>query len=192
VIRPDAGPGELHRNGGPAVLVVHERPQDHPTPLPEHRLPTTHEIRRRHGRLDVLLFRVADESFAIDLSAVEEAIDIPPVHHVPEMPHAMLGVITVRGTLTAVYSPAAALGVGLHDGTSALIFRRGQSRLAVVVDEVDDVIALDLSLLRDTPTLEANDGTVLGVVRQGDALLALVDADALLAACQAVPLLETA
>jgi chemotaxis signal transduction protein len=91
-----------------------------------------------------------------------------------------------------VYSPAAALGVGLHDGTSALIFRRGRSRVAVVVDEVDDVISLDLALLRDTPTLATNDGTVLGVVRQGDALIALVDADALLAACQAVPHLETA
>ena len=148
--------------------------------------------RARTGQLDVLLFRVAGESFAIDLSAVEEAIDIPPVHHVPEMPHAMLGVITVRGNLTALYSPAAALGVGLHDGTSALIFRRERARVAVVVDEVDDVVSLDLALLRDTPTLDSSDATVLGVVRQGDSLLALVDAEELLAACQAVPLPETA
>jgi purine-binding chemotaxis protein CheW len=220
MIRPTAPSVEIHRNGGPSVLVVEERPQARQLPLPENRLPTDHEdhlhvdsqaaakadtpatatpaptlrdrVRARSGHLDVLLFRVADESFAIDLSAVEEAVDIPPVHHVPEMPHAMLGVIMVRDTLTAVYSPAAALGVGLHDGTSALIFRRGRSRLAVVVDEVDDVVSLDLSLLRDTPTLETNDGTVLGVVRQGDALIALVDADALLAACQVVPHLETA
>jgi purine-binding chemotaxis protein CheW len=203
------------------VLVVDERPTGRSTPLQESPLPTPHEDRQqvnplvadpaavppahattvqslrdrarvRSGQLDVLLFRIADESFAIDLSAVEEAIDIPPVHHVPEMPHAMLGVITVRGMLTAVYSPAAALGVGLHDGTSALIFRRGRSRVAVVVDEVDDVVSLDLMLLRDTPTLETNDGTVLGVLRQGDSLLALVDAEQLLAVCQAVPLPETA
>jgi hypothetical protein len=32
---------------------------------------------------------------------------------------------------------------------------------------------------------------LLGVVRQRDALLALVDAESLLATCQAVPLLET-
>jgi purine-binding chemotaxis protein CheW len=197
--RPLAQPGALHRNGGPSVLVVDERAPGRSTPHQESCLPDIHiasslrdRARARTGTLDVLLFRVADESFAIDLSAVEEAIDIPPVHHVPEMPHAMLGVITVRGTLTAVYSPAAALGVGLHDGTSALIFRRERSRVAVVVDEVDDVVSLDLALLRDTPTLEANDGAVLGVVRQGDSLLALVDAEELLAACQAVPLLETA
>jgi len=148
--------------------------------------------RARSGRLEILLVRIGDERFAIDLAAVEVAIDISPVHYVPEMPPAMLGVITVRGTLTSVYSPAAALGLSLHDGTSALIFRRGRSRLAIVVDEVDDVTSLDLSLLRDAPGLDAGDGIVLGVVRQHDALLALVDTDALLAACQAVPLLETA
>jgi chemotaxis signal transduction protein len=149
-------------------------------------------VRARTGQLDVLFFRAGDERFAVDLAAVEEAIDIPPVHHVPEMPPAMLGVITVRGMLTPVYSPAAALGLSLHDGTSALIFRRGRSRVAIVVDEVDDAASLDLSLLRDPPILDASDGIVLGVVRQRDVLLALVDTDALLAACQATPLLETA
>lgn len=150
------------------------------------------QARARSGQAEILLFRVAEERFAIDLAAVEEAIDIPPVHYVPEMPPAMLGVITVRRTLTSVYSPAAALGLALHDGTSALIFRRGAARIAIVVDEVDDVATLDLALLRDAPALDAGDGIVLGVVRQHDVLLALVDADALIAACQAAPLLETA
>jgi purine-binding chemotaxis protein CheW len=154
--------------------------------------PLRDRARARSGQVEILLFRVADERFAIELAAVEEAIDIAPVHHVPEMPPAMLGVITVRGTLTSVFSPAAALGLSLHDGTSALIFRRGRTRVAVVVDEVDDVTSLDLALLRDAPALDAGDGIVLGVVRQQDVLLALVDADALIAACQAASLLETA
>lgn len=149
-------------------------------------------VRGRSGQLEILLLKVGDERFGVELAAVEEAIDIPPVHHVPEMPPAMLGVITVRGVLTTVYSPSDALGIALHDGTSALIFRRGRSRLAIVVDEVDDVTTLDLSLLRDAPVLDAGDGIVLGVVRQQDTLLTLVDTDALLAACQAAPLLETA
>lgn len=149
-------------------------------------------VRNRAGQLEVLLLKIGDERFGVELAAVEEAIDIPPVHHVPEMPPAMLGVITVRGVLTTVYSPSDALGIALHDGTSALIFRRGRARLGIVVDEVDDVTTLDLSLLRDAPVLDAGDGIVLGVVRQQDTLLTLVDTDALLAACQAAPLLETA
>ena len=150
------------------------------------------QARARTGRAEILLFRVGEERFGMELAAVEDAIDLPPVHHVPEMPPAMLGVITVRGTLTSVYSPAAALGLPLHDGTSALIFRRGRSRVAIVVDEVDDVATLDLSTLRDAPALDAADGILLGVVRQGDVLLALVDAEPLIAACQAASLLEIA
>ena len=148
--------------------------------------------RARTGTVEMLVFRVGRERFGIELAAVEEAIDIPPVHHVPEMPPSMLGVITVRGTLTSVYSPTIALGLPIEDGTSALIFRRGRSRLAVVVDEVDDVSTLDLATLRDAPSLDAGDGLLLGVVRRHESLLALVDADALLAACQAAPLLEIA
>ena len=148
--------------------------------------------RGRIGSVEMLVFRVGRERFGIELAAVEEAIDIPPVHHVPEMPPSMLGVITVRGTLTSVYSPSVALGLPIDDGTSALIFRRGRARLAVVVDEVDDVSTLDLSTLRDAPAVEAGDGLLLGVVRRHESLLSLVDADALLAACQAAPLLERA
>lgn len=148
--------------------------------------------RARTGTVEMLVFRVGRERFGIELAAVEEAIDIPPVHHVPEMPPSMLGVITVRGTLTSVYSPTIALGLPIEDGTSALIFRRGCARLAVVVDEVDDVSTLDLATLRDAPSLDAGDGLLLGVVRRHESLLALVDADALLAACQAAPLLEIA
>jgi purine-binding chemotaxis protein CheW len=149
-------------------------------------------VRARTGSADLLLFRVAGERFAIDLAAVEEAIDLPPVHHVPEMPPAMLGVITVRGMLTPVYSPQAALGLALTDGASALIFKRGRHRFALVIDDVEDVMTLDLATLRDAPGVDESENVLLGVVRQRDALLALVDAESLLATCQAVPLLETA
>jgi chemotaxis signal transduction protein len=149
-------------------------------------------VRARSGTVDLLLFRVAGERFAIDLAAVEEAIDLPPVHHVPEMPPSMLGVITVRGTLTPAYSPQSALGLALTDGASALIFKRGRHRFALVIDDVEDVATLDLATLRDAPGAAESEGVLLGVVRQRDTLLAVVDAESLLATCQAVPLLETA
>lgn len=149
-------------------------------------------VRARTGKIDLLLFRVANERFGLELGSVEEAIDLPPVHHVPEMPPSMLGVITVRGTLTPVYSPQVALGLDLTDGASALIFKRGRQRFALVIDDVEDVASLDLTQLRDAPGLDDSEGIVLGVIRQRDTLLALVDTESLLATCQAVPLLEIA
>jgi purine-binding chemotaxis protein CheW len=148
--------------------------------------------RNRRGSAELLVFAVGHEWFGIDLSAVEEAIDLPRVRHIPEMPPAMLGVITVRSTLTPVYSPAVALGSAAASDASALIFRRARGRLAIAVDDVDDVHTVDLAQLRDVPGLDARDGLLLGVLRYRTTLLALVDAEALIAACQTVPVLETA
>jgi purine-binding chemotaxis protein CheW len=148
--------------------------------------------RGRRGMVELLVFRVAHERFAVELASVDEAVDLAGIHHVPEMPPAMLGVVTVRDVLTPVYSPQDALGVALASGGCALVFRRGRSRLAIRVDDVEDIMSLDLGDLRDAPPTGSGAGMLLGVVRDADALLALVDADALLAACQAVPTSETA
>jgi purine-binding chemotaxis protein CheW len=146
--------------------------------------------RARTGPVELLLFRIGGELFGMELAGIEEAIDLPQIRHVPEMPPSMLGVITARGTLTPIYSPEHALGVTLASRGSALVFRRGARRVALIVDDVDDVFSLDLALLRDAPGIDASDGVLLGVIRRSDTLLAVVDAEALITACQAVPIME--
>lgn len=165
---------------------------DAPRVMPMHDVPATDtrslrdKVRARDGVAEILIFVVGGERFGVELAAVEEAIDLPPIHHVPEMPPAMRGVITVRASITSVYSPRQALGLAEAAGACALIFRRRRSRLALVVDDVDDARPIDLATLRDAPNA-GHEGVVLGVARHGDALLSLVDAEALLAACQATP-----
>lgn len=156
----------------------------HAEPAPDTRS-LREKARARDGVAEILVFIVGGERFGIELASVEEAIDLPPVHHVPEMPGAMLGVTTVRGSLTSVYSPRQALGRAQQTGGCALVFRRRRSRLAFVIDDVDDARPIDLATLRDAPNASSA-GVVIGVVRHGDVLLSLVDVDALLAACQAL------
>jgi purine-binding chemotaxis protein CheW len=148
--------------------------------------------RGRTGLAELLMFRVGAERFAVELSCVEEAIDLPEPHHVPEMPPAMLGVITVRDTLTPVFTPDDALGVAAESNGAALIFRSTRGRFALAIDDVDDVMSLDLAQLRDAPGLDGADARILGVARNGSGIVALVDAEALIAACQATPIPELA
>ncbi|HEV7994130.1 MAG TPA: chemotaxis protein CheW [Gemmatimonadaceae bacterium] len=156
------------------------------------RRPLRERARGRSGNAELLMFRIGAERFAVELICVEEAIDLPDVHHVPEMPPAMLGVITVRETLTPVFTPDEALGVPVQGRGAALIFRSERGRFALAIDDVDDVMTLDLATLRDAPGSDVADAVVLGVARIGDAIVALVDADALVVACQALPVLELA
>ncbi|MEO6526050.1 MAG: chemotaxis protein CheW [Gemmatimonadaceae bacterium] len=156
------------------------------------RRPLRERARNRDGIAELLMFRIGTERFAVELMCVEEAIDLPDVHHVPEMPPAMLGVITVRGALTPVFTPITALGVPVEGKGAALIFRSERGRFALAIDDVDDVMTLDLAVLRDAPGSDIADSVVLGVVRNEGVIVALVDADALILACQSIPVLELA
>jgi chemotaxis signal transduction protein len=64
--------------------------------------------------------------------------------------------------------------------------------VGVLIDDVENAIAVDLRELRGAPATEGDDTLVLGVIRHEGALIAIVDADALIAACQIAAILETA
>ena len=157
------------------------------------RLPFAERVRSAEGTVDLLIFRVGGELFATALDAVEEALELPQLSAIPEMPISMLGVVTLRGRMLPTYSPARPLGVSLQrDDAAALVVSAGDRRIALAVDDVDDVMTLDLTLLRSAPVTGAErDALVLGVARRDDVLIAVLDADALVAACLTDQALET-
>jgi chemotaxis signal transduction protein len=135
---------------------------------------------------DLLLFRVGRELFAAELAAVEEAIDLTAGHTVQQVPGASSparGIVTLRGVLVPLFSPASALGVAPGEATTALVVRDAAGRIAIVADDVEDVLTLCDGELGPVPAGNARDAAVLrGVVRRGTMLVAVVDLDALIAA----------
>lgn len=143
------------------------------------------------GEVELLMFRLGSELFAFDLVAAEEAVELESVHAVPDMPEAMRGVIDLRGRLVPVYSPSETLRAPhAPEGGVLVLMRAGDRRVALMVDDVEDVIVLDRTMLRPPPSADA-DSLVLGVAFIGDALVTVVDAHVLVAAC-AVPVLAEA
>ncbi len=150
------------------------------------RRPLREAIAARAGLSDTLVFRVGNERFAIDLGAVEEAIELPSVHHLPEMPEHLLGVFELRSRLVPIYSPERVLRVALaSDAAAVLVLRAGDKRLGLAVDDVDDVLAIHGAAVRRAPIPDNDDNVLLGVIRRGADLLALVDAESLALACLA-------
>ena len=148
------------------------------------RRPLRERVRERTGIADLLMFRIGEELFATDLASVEEAVTLPEIHHLPEMPAAMLGAFNLRGRLTPVYSPSHVIGVPLRGAAqAALLVRSGTRRLGLAVDDVEDVFQVDLATVREAPGTDDADGILLGVAHHGRELVAIVDAEALVAAC---------
>ncbi|HVA56936.1 MAG: chemotaxis protein CheW [Gemmatimonadaceae bacterium] len=138
-----------------------------------------------------LVFRVGHELFALPLDAVEEAIDLDQVQPIPEMSATMLGVVSLRGELVPLYAPSALLGVTADSQAAALIFVTARGRVALAVDDVDDVMTISPAELLRAP-MDFGDGVLVGVARRDADLIGVLDPEALVAACRTDPALETA
>ena len=141
-------------------------------------------MKEGRGVVSLLMFRIGHELFATDLASIEEAVELPEIHPLPEMPAAMLGAFDLRGRLTPVFSPAHVIGVPLRGAaTAALVVRSDGHRVGLAVDDVEDVLQVDLASVREAPGIDATDGVLLGVAHHGSNLVALLDAEALVAGC---------
>lgn len=139
-------------------------------------------VRLRMGIAHLLVFRVGRELFGVELITVEEALDMPTLHRLPEMPASMLGVFTLRGALVSVFAPEPTLGVPCVNATTAVVFCGGDRRVALATDDVDDVMIVDLRTVREAPGARAADGALLGIVHRQSDLIALLDSETLIAA----------
>lgn len=132
----------------------------------------------------MLLFMLGGELFAIALGACEEVLERPAVDRVSGMPAAALGVFALRGQLVGLYSPEDALRVKRsdEDGVALVIHAMGK-RIALALDDVEEVIMVDMDDLKRPSPRDAADGILVGITRHGNELVAVVDVEALAASC---------
>ena len=147
--------------------------------------PFRDRVASREGRAELLVFRVGDELFATELRAIEEAVEGVTARAIPDAPPAMLGIFALRDRTLPMYALARVLDVA-SAGTAemTLVIRPSGTRIALAVDEVDDVFDAPLASVRPAPVADA-DGMLLGVVWRGTELVTLLDADVVVACCLA-------
>ncbi len=136
-----------------------------------------------------LVFRVADELYAITVSAVDEVVEAMPVTFVPRAPDFLQGIINLRGRIIPVMDLRTRLGLEEHqqDQDSCFMvvrFELGDREvaLAVVLDAVEGVLDLSPNQIDPPSSIgdRAEDTIVNGLARDGERILLLVDARKLL------------
>lgn len=135
---------------------------------------------RRDRPARLLVFRVGEELFAVELGAVIEVVDAPEVHDVPEAPAVVLGVTTLHDQIVTAFDAHRLLRVGDGACGAALVFEKHGRRLALCVTDVLDTVEITSGQLRSVAGMDMSDGVLQGVVRRDDELIAVVDADALI------------
>ena len=106
--------------------------------------------------LELLTFRLADDTYAVPVERVREIVRQRPITPVPRVPVEILGVVALRGDIVQVVDLRARLG--LEEGEAAaenrLIILHGDdnSDTALLVDSVRDVLHVAEGSLRATQT----------------------------------------
>lgn len=133
-------------------------------------------------------FRIGGEDYAIDIMRVREIIHPLPITPVPRAPAFVEGVIRLRGEVIPVVDVRKRLGLPASAATRKsrfLVVNVAGRRIALVVDEVREVLRLPRSEIRPAPSLGATTGPlfflgVCGGERYGSPLRLLLNVKALL------------
>jgi purine-binding chemotaxis protein CheW len=134
---------------------------------------------------EYLTFRLAGETYGVEIGRVVEVLRTPPITEVPRAPADVRGVISVRGDVITVIDPRGRLGLAHAEGPPArrmVIVEDGQGSCGLLVDRVAGVVRLPRGALEPCPqALASADGDLfLGIGRERDRLFLVLDAKALL------------
>jgi purine-binding chemotaxis protein CheW len=141
----------------------------------------------------LVMFRLGDDHFAADITAVERVLRHSPATGVPDMPPYIEGVMDDQGRVMPVVNlrrrfelPAAPPG----GETRILVLNVGGEWIGVVVDGVTEVVAFDRSQLSAPPKLFRGLAReyVKGIIRRGDRLLIYLDVEHLLSSTERIAL----
>jgi chemotaxis signal transduction protein len=136
-----------------------------------------------------IVARIGGEHFAFPAADIEEAVDAPAIEWVPVAPEDMLGQLAHRGRMVGAWDAGRLFRLAPAAAGAALILCDGDRRIALVVDDVTEIVRIEPAAVRVTPAGADTDGVLAGiwfrarrrVGRAGTPLVNLVRVDALAA-----------
>jgi purine-binding chemotaxis protein CheW len=139
---------------------------------------------------DLLAFWVADEEYAAEIVEIQEIIKVPELTEVPRAPAAVLGIISLRGTIVPVVDLRTLLYLPRAEPTRAarvLVLRGGDEPVGMLVDRVSSVVRLDREAIEPVPRTMQQAGSDLlqGVGRDADRMLIVLNLEAILTVLEA-------
>ena len=135
-----------------------------------------------HEDLQVVVFTIGEGEFAIHISLVREIINITKLVALPNMPHAMVGIIDVRGAVLPVVDLGQRFTMkSRHEedftAKKVLLVEMDGSMVGYLVDAVSEVLQVPSKAIETTSKIPGmHSGIVDSICNLEGRLIPLVDA----------------
>jgi purine-binding chemotaxis protein CheW len=130
---------------------------------------------RKEGEEQIVVFKLGEEDYGIEINQVREIIRKREITPVPRQPPYVEGVINVRGTIIPVLNLKKRFGLPTDPSTQphTIIVESGEGLVGILVDSVSEVIRVPQERIHHPPSVSMGvDGQYLrGICRVGDRLL---------------------
>jgi purine-binding chemotaxis protein CheW len=145
----------------------------------------------------VIVFRLADEEYGVEVSQVRSIERMQNITRVPRTPEFVKGVINLRGVVTPIIDLKTRFALGSEeysDSTRIIIVAVEDMEVGLIVDAANDVIDIPLGSIEQPPAVVGGiKATYLrGVAKLQNRLLIMLNLDKVLSSeeIQAMSLME--
>jgi purine-binding chemotaxis protein CheW len=130
--------------------------------------------------MQIVVFKLSNEEFAIEVSSIEAIIKLQAITKVPHAPAHVVGVTNLRGNIVPVIDLKKRLNLPetVHNADTRIIVAiLKDSKVGMVVDAVSQVIEIEESQIEPTPqiTTSIDSSYIRGIVKVEKLLVILLD-----------------
>lgn len=135
--------------------------------------------------LQWVTFRLAGETYGINVMQVQEVLRYSEIAPVPGAPAYVLGIINLRGNVVTVIDTRHRFGLesgDITDNTRIVIIEADKHVVGILVDSVAEVVYLRQSEIETAPNVGNDESAkfIQGVCHKNNELLILIELDKLL------------
>lgn len=131
--------------------------------------------------MQVVVFKLNDEQFAVETSKVQSINDMMEITRVPKSPKYIKGLINLRGNVISLLDINLLLEVKVIEGKqeNIIILEIEDELVGVNVDQVQEVLDIDDSIIEKIDDGKKNK-YLKGVINFKDRIVTLIDVDKLI------------
>jgi len=132
------------------------------------------EAEKRSGPIQVVIFTLGEEQFAIDLFDVKEVVEYTTITKLPNVPPYVRGIIDLRGEITTIIDLKHRLNISAEGAisvdTSRIIVldeNITRSKIGILVDDVTSVSTFEENKVDYTSaSVSKEDTSIIGIIKK--------------------------